>query len=148
MEGATASTREVLCTVGISTHAPARGATRGVFLAGNLRLTISTHAPTGGTTLCSGFPATMKSYFYSRPCARTFRGPFLLAEPVFVCGKRVPDDRLKCAGLEPDLHTLGHLVQRDCRVIVMIASGIGDRNFFVTLTRSKSLWAGAQPSLA
>ena len=62
-----------------------------------------------------------------------------MAEPVFVCGKRVPDYRLKGAWLEPDLHALGNPVQRDKRVIIPIASGIGNGSFFRDLDQIKEL---------
>ena len=63
----------------------------------------------------------------------------MLVEPVFICGKRVPDYRFKGAGLEADLHALGNLVQRDRCIIVTIASGIGDGSLFGDLDQIKEL---------
>ena len=60
-------------------------------------------------------------------------------EPVFICGNRVPDYRLKGTGLEADLHALGNLVQRDKRIIIPIASGIGNGNLFRNLDQIKEL---------
>ena len=56
--------------VGISTHAPAGGATFTCSECGNAESNISTHAPAGGATERHEQPGSNPWHFYSRPCGR------------------------------------------------------------------------------
>lgn len=71
-----------------------------------------------------------------------------MAEPVLAGGEFVPGHRLEGAGLETDLYALGHLVQRDHRVIIPIAPGVGDRRLLCDLDQVEELMGRGAANLA